>query len=367
LLNQHYDVAVSSFYGLEGSPLNWNGLKVYPGMTPDCGNLTLLPHAKDHFGGDLRGGMVVTLLDVWVLEAQLAAKVNMACWVPVDHEPVPPQVAEFFHKSNAIPIAMARFGEQQLRDAGFDPLYVPHGVDVEAYQPHNQAEVRDKLGLPQDEFLVGMVAANKGSRKGFQQALEAFRIFRDRHDEARLYLHTVMDPRFSQGEDIGKIAVALGMPEGSLRIADQYRMLNDPLPASTMGILMSSLDVFLNPAMGEGFGVPILEAAACGVPSIVTNFSAMPEVAGPAGWPVACRRAWRQNAWQAQADVESILEALEQAYCMSEAERAKRAEMCRTHALGYSHTKVLDEFLLPALKRVEERFAERAPVQQVAA
>ena len=77
LLNQHYDVAVSSFYGLEGSPLNWNGLKVYPGMTPDCGNLTLLPHAKDHFGGDLRGGMVVTLLDVWVLEAQLAAKVNM--------------------------------------------------------------------------------------------------------------------------------------------------------------------------------------------------------------------------------------------------------------------------------------------------
>lgn len=363
MLAQHYDLAVSSFYGLEGAPLNWNGIRVYPGMTPDVGNLTLVGHAKDHFGGDLRGGLVVTLFDVWTLDAALAAQLNMACWVPIDHEPVPPGVADFLQRSNAIPIAMARFGEEQLKLAGFDPLYVPHGVDVDAYKPHDRAEVRKKLNLPEDEFLVGMVAANKGDRKGFQQALEAFRIFRETHDDAKLYLHTVTEPRFAQGVDIMAIAAALGMPEGSIRLADQYRMLNDPFSAQTMGIIMSSLDCLLNPASGEGFGVPVLEAAACGVPAIVTNFSAMPEVAGPAGWPVACRKVWRQSAWQMQADVESILDALERCYGQSQAEADKRSEMCRGHALEYAAPKVLTEHMLPALAEAQRRFEDREPVE----
>jgi glycosyltransferase involved in cell wall biosynthesis len=314
--------------------------------------------------------LTVTLMDVWVLDPSVIAQLDCACWVPVDHEPTPPGVVNFFAASNAVPIAMSRFGEEQLKLSGLDPLYVPHGVDTDAYRPHDKREVRKTMGVSNDTFLVGMVAANKGrpSRKGFQQALEAFRVFREAHDDAKLYLHTTVDSKYAGGEDIMAMVRALGMPEDSILLADQYRMLYDPFPAQTMGKILSTFDVLINPSMGEGFGIPVLEAAACGVPAIVTNFSAMPEVAGDAGWHVGCRKAWTgQGAWQMTPDVEELVTALRQCYGMSRAEGKHRSQLARRHALGYAAPKVLDEYMLPALEAARERFRDREPLEAVAA
>jgi glycosyltransferase involved in cell wall biosynthesis len=41
-------------------------------------------------------------------------------------------------------------------------------------------------------------------------------------------------------------------------------------------------EVFLYPSLRESFGIPMLEAMACGVPVITSNTSSMPEVAGDA-------------------------------------------------------------------------------------
>jgi hypothetical protein len=82
-----------------------------------------------------------------------------------------------------------------------DPLYCPHGIDTDTYQPHDRNTVREQVGLEEDAFLVGMVAANKGrpSRKSFSQAFQAFRKFAESHDNAYLYLHTMVNPGLSQG------------------------------------------------------------------------------------------------------------------------------------------------------------------------
>ena len=64
-----YDVAVSALYGLQGAVLGWNGTKVYPAGFHPYGNDVVLQHAANHFGGDYRDGVVVTLIDVWVLDA----------------------------------------------------------------------------------------------------------------------------------------------------------------------------------------------------------------------------------------------------------------------------------------------------------
>jgi glycosyltransferase involved in cell wall biosynthesis len=365
---QHYDLAISAFYALEGARIVWNGIPVFPGMGQDFGNSFLLQHAKDHFG-DLRGGIVLTLMDVFVLQSQMCAQTNLAAWVPIDHEPPVPAVTRFFKESGAVPIAMSRFGESQLKDVGLEPLYVPHGVDVQAYKPYDKSEVRKEVGIPKDAFLVGMVAANKGrpSRKGFQQAFEAFRIFRQKHDEAILYLHTCVDPEIAYGEDLDSLAAALGIRE-SVVVAPRYRMLHDPFPPDVMGQLYSSLDVLLNCSMGEGFGIPVLEANACGVPSVVTNFSAMPEVAGEHAWHVGCRPFWTPgNSWQAVADVPEIVDALEQCYGLSNRQQREISEAARRHALKYSADKVMEEHFLPALAEVEERFEERKPLEAVAA
>src|SRR5205823_2035716 len=47
-------------------------------------------------------------------------------------------------------------------------------------------------------------------------------------------------------------------------------------------LLYSAADVLLYPSLYEGFGLPILEAMACGCPVITSNISSMPEVAGNA-------------------------------------------------------------------------------------
>jgi len=50
---------------------------------------------------------------------------------------------------------------------------------------------------------------------------------------------------------------------------------NTDLPA-----IYSQCDVFLYPSLRESFGIPMLEAMACGVPVITSNTSSMPEIAG---------------------------------------------------------------------------------------
>jgi glycosyltransferase involved in cell wall biosynthesis len=360
-LTERYDLAVSSFYGLEGAPIRWEGVPVLPGMGGEFGNEYLVQHASRFFGDNPRGGLVFTLMDVWVLDPKVIAQMNCACWTPVDHEPPPPAVVEFFGASGAVPIAMSRFGERML--GRLDPLYVPHAVDADAYKPHEKQAARKGL-FPDDAFVVGMVAANKGrpSRKGFAQALQAFKRFSDAHDNAFLYLHTTLDPKVAGGENLPSLLRALEIPQDRIRIADQYTLLFNPYSHADMARIYSAMDVLMNPAMGEGFGIPVLEAQACGTPAIVTDFTAMSEVCG-AGWKVEYAKTWTgMNSWQATADVDDIVAALEDCYSMPHNQRVKLSNDARRHAMDYDVRKVCKQFMFPALRVVEQRFANQHPV-----
>jgi len=302
-------------------------------------------------------------MDVWVLEPAIWRQMKTACWVPVDHEPVPPPIVGFFHGSTAAPIAMSRFGEEQLRNAGLDPLYCPHGVDTKTYVPLPKKEARKKTRMPQDAFMVGMVAANKGnpSRKCFSEAFQAFKALSDKHDDARLYLHTELSGKFD-GVNLPKLMDAVGLDRDLVMFADQYRAVHYPFPAKTMAHVYSSLDVLLMPSAGEGFGIPAVEAQACGVPIIVSDFSAQPELVG-AGWTISGRREYTPlESWQFHPDVEDIADALSQAYSAPEAKRNQLSAKARAKAEEYDVDLVLKEYMLPALEQAAERFEERQPV-----
>jgi glycosyltransferase involved in cell wall biosynthesis len=348
-LNERYDLCMSSFYGLEGAPIRWMDIPVLPGLAPDFGNLTLVNHAKRFFKGDPRGGMTVTLMDVWVLDGAEMEQLNLACWVPVDHEPAPPKVSEFFVRSGAVPIAMSRFGESML--GRLDPLYCPHGVDCEVLKPIDQKLSR-RDAFPPGAFVVGMVAANKGrpSRKGFSQGLQA-------------YLHTVFDGNVGNGEQIPALLRSCGIPQDRVRAADQYTMLHNPYSTEDMARVYNAMDVLMNPSMGEGFGVPVLEAQACGVPAVVTDFSAMSEVLG-AGWAVKSVPYWSPlSSWQAEPDVDDIVSALVECYEATPTQRRKLSEAARKHALTYEVGMVAKRYMFPALKAAEQRFEARRPVR----
>jgi glycosyltransferase involved in cell wall biosynthesis len=134
------------------------------------------------------------------------------------------------------------------------------------------------------------------------------------------------------------------------------------MPASAMAQVYSTMDVLINPSMGEGFGIPVLEAQSCGVPAIVTDFSAMQEVCG-AGWHIGCRPYWTgQNSWQALPDVDDLVEALRHCYSQSRSGREVLSKRAREHALTYDVHRVFEEYWLPALRVIEQRFASQAPV-----
>ena len=151
---------------------------------------------------------------------------------------------------------MSRFGQEQLQD--FDALYVPHAVDCSQFAPQPQARMREALGIDPDAFVVGHVGANKGrpSRKCIQETLQAFRIFSQRHENAILYLHTIMDPNHAGGEAIGDMMVSLDLPEGSVLIADQYRQMFNPQPPRNMAAIYSTFDVLLERQRRRGLRDP---------------------------------------------------------------------------------------------------------------
>jgi glycosyltransferase involved in cell wall biosynthesis len=364
MLKKGYDLGISAFYGLEGNVLPWKGIPVYPGISTDYGDRTIADHARVHFGPDLRSGLLVTLMDVWPLSAQIWRGFNVASWVPVDHEPCPRPVADYFHDTGAVPIAMSKFGQRELRAAGLDPLYCPHGVDTEVYKPHDKKQARDKTGMPQDAFLVGMVAANKGnpSRKNFSEAIQAFKVFHAKHPEARLYLHSEATGIFD-GVHLPALISDIGLDMNAVIFPDQYRMIHYPFTDETMANIYSSLDVLLSPSAGEGFGIPVIEAQACGVPVIVSDFSAQPELCG-SGWLVSGEKFYTAiRSWQFRPDVADIADALRQSYKQTNEHREK----ARAHALQYDAKRVYTDHLLPSLQKAAQRFEDRKPVELAAA
>ena len=357
-----HDVAVSAFSGLEGQALVIDGLTVYPKSVDGFGNDSIHAHAHHHFGGRLEDGLILTLLDVWVLRPELfRAPVRSAAWVPVDHEPAPPGVLGFFEQSDCIPIAMSQFGVEQL--AAHDPVYVPHAIDTSVLYPRDRAQARARLNVPEDRFLVGMVAANKGnpSRKSFDQALQAFAEFQRKHKDAMIYLHTEATGMMG-GVALPRLLAALDIPPESVIFPDQHKLLCTGLGGDFMAHAYSAMDVLMNPASGEGFGIPVLESQACGTPVIVSDFSAMREI-GQVGWQVGGQKWWTPlQSWQLWPDVRQIVDSLNQAYDHAGRLRDQAVEFAQQYEIG----RVMTEHWAPALEAIEQRLQEREPVAVVA-
>ena len=352
LLADGHDAAVSCNHGLHGQILHWDGMKLYPAGFEAWGNDVLLLHAENHFGR-VHDGLVLVLFDAWVMNPDVLSQAHTAIWVPVDHDPAPPRVVDVLRESGAWPVAMSRFGERALHDAGLEPLYAPHGIDTDQYRPLDQHTCRDELKVPADAFVVGMVAANKGypSRKGWSQAILAFAEFARHHDDALLFLHTEMSVS-TGGTDLVALLQSCGLGPERVICTNPYMQIVGS-DVQHMAKLYSALDVLLNPSLGEGFGVPVVEAQACGRPVIVTDHTAMTELCG-SGWLVEGDRVFTdQRSWMKIPQVGSIVEALEAAYQESRSPVVR--DRAREFALAYDHRAVYDTYWRPVLAELEGR------------
>jgi glycosyltransferase involved in cell wall biosynthesis len=267
-----HEVAFLAAFGLHGGRQEYRGIPVYPGGMDGFGNDAVAPFVRDW-----RPDILLTLKDVWVYRPQeWGAGVRWVPLVPVDHDPIPFGIVQMLRQHAYATIAYAPFGQQQLHDAGFAPHYAPHVFDPAVLSPQDKAEARQALGMPGDVFAVGMVAVNRGgvpSRKAWPQNLEGFAQFARQHPRARLYCHTHVGSTGREG------AVNLPALAESLGISDRISFVEQTaydagLPDSYMRAFYSAIDVLNAVSVGEGFGVPTLEAQACGTPVLIGDWTA---------------------------------------------------------------------------------------------
>lgn len=367
LVRDGHEVAILANHGLAGSIINWGdpAVPVLPQGIDAYSNDIHPAMIANHIGDQKHRGLGVTLFDVWVFKAPQWDDVPLLSWVPIDHNPVTPEVAAFFNRpGRKWALAMSKFGEQALIESGMSRervFYAPHSYDPAIFTPEGLT-MRDKMQIPADAHVTMMNAANKGNtpiRKCFPENLAAWSEFARRHDDAFLYLHTEATG-IANGVNIPRLLKAVNVPENRVRIVPQfeYRM---GITATTVAALVRSADVMLATARGEGFGVPTLEAQATGVPVIVTNWTASPELVG-SGWIVDGQKEWDefQASWWKLPSVDGIIAALESSYQLkadtaaSAAAKAKAVEFAKP----YQTAAVYETHWRPVLAAMETLLAE---------
>ncbi|HYE21839.1 MAG TPA: glycosyltransferase family 4 protein, partial [Tepidisphaeraceae bacterium] len=258
----HEVVAQGQGYGGEGHGLP---CRVVPW---DEGN-TVAAALAEH-----RPDVLLTVGDPWMFEGldrlPRAAGVRWVAYFPVDGGPVP-EGWKAWLRAVDVPVTFCEWTADLVRrEAGVEARVITHGVDVGTFRPTDKAVAKRRVGV-EGKFVVGCVAANQ-QRKNLPALVRAFAEFARGKEDVALYLHTRIDGYW----DVEALVRRFGVEpktRATLNL-DPQRGVDD----ATLATVYNSFDVFALPTMAEGFGLPILEAQACGVPALATDCSACTEL-----------------------------------------------------------------------------------------
>lgn len=131
--------------------------------------------------------------------------------------------------------------------------------------------VLHELGLTEGRFLL--YPANFWPHKNHRVLLEALQAYVSRHPDSSLALVCTGAPNGLM-EQLRKRAQRGGLAG---RV-----MFPGHLPGPQLAALLQSCQALIYPSLFEGFGMPVLEAMACGKPVLCSNVASLPEVAGDA-------------------------------------------------------------------------------------
>jgi len=164
-----------------------------------------------------------------------------------------------------------------------------------AFRPQPLASItalRTRYGLP--EQFVLYLGSNK-PHKNLVRLVESWKLV-----NGKLVIAGAWDERYPEAR---RRAEELGLGDNVLWLG--------PVPEANLPALYAAATLFVFPSLYEGFGLPVLEAMACGTPVVCSNRSSLPEVAGDAAILVN------------PLDVNALAEAIEHVL----ADRALRTEM----------------------------------------
>lgn len=282
------------------------------------------PGFVDKFKPDL----VWTLGDMWMIDhVALAPNRKTFEWVayfPIDGEPSPSKWGKIVENMD-VAVAYGKYGMNVISKKApkANLRYIYHGVNTEIFKPFDEEVIKKEkktiLGVEENVKIIGIVARNQ-PRKAFDKLFEAYfyilngmylkcnvcnkitvqpydivekkftSLSECRHcktkdvkrgkprDNVRLYLHAAP---VDCGWDLMDLQKDFGL-HGKVLINPKIK-IGVGVSESTLAVIYNIIDIFTLPTRGEGFGLPILEAMACGTPVVATKYSGHVEWADGCG------------------------------------------------------------------------------------
>jgi len=154
---------------------------------------------------------------------------------------------------------------------------VHEGVDGQLFRPTPGARetLQARYGIPDATGLCNLLyVGSEAPRKNLGTLLEALALLRAGGAPARLI-------KVGHGGS-ARHRAAFEAQIARLGLAGNV-VIVDEAPDADLALFYSAADVYVQPSYVEGFGLPVLEAMACGTPVVCSNAGALPEVAGEAG------------------------------------------------------------------------------------
>lgn len=159
-----------------------------------------------------------------------------------------------------------------LPKAPGDVRIIPMGTDIEPPPPEERTQMLERLKIERPYVLwMGTLEPRKNPEGVMRGFVEAVRSGVPDGDNLNLYL--VGPPGWWSG-DVRDLIESHGLSDRVRRI--------DAQPVPVRAALYAEASAFVFPSLAEGFGLPVLEAMACGTPVITSKVSSLPEVAGSA-------------------------------------------------------------------------------------
>ena len=318
---------------------------------------------------DFKPDIVLTYRDPWmdmfISKSPLLPYFHWV-WMPtVDSDPQKQSWIEGFAKTDAI-MCYSEFGIKTLKkDAGHLLNVIgcaSPGIDPKIYKPYDKKQIRDELGLLPDVNIVGTVMRNQ-KRKLFPELIKSFAKFLKQapaniKDNTYLLLHTSYPEKMGWNlgyhiseEQVGSRILStyicknckkwkIDFFRDSLNYCHHCKAISAVMPSVGLGLdvpdlvkIYNVMDLYIQYAICEGFGMPQVEAAACGVPIAATNYSAMEDVIQwTRGYPINIQKMYREaetNAERVYPDNDHLIQILNYHLSLSPEDRMKKSQEVR--------------------------------------
>lgn len=282
---KHYDMHILGINYFGDYHPSTEGLKVY---VPSVNGEVFGFDRFEQLLFSLKPAVAFILNDIWIAaeygktitryKEEFPNQTVFILYTPIDAENIKPDFVKACSVYDSI-VTYTDFGFKQLvlADCTTDIRVIPHGVDLTKFTRLNKAEVRKKMNMPADSFVVLNVARNQ-PRKRLDLFFYIFAEWVKRYNlpkSVKVYYHGGLR---DIGIDILQWVNYLGIEE-HLALSHPGLTPSTGLTTEQLNMVYNSADVFFTTTAAEGWGLPVAEAMAVGIPCILPKHSAL------ADWP----------------------------------------------------------------------------------